>query len=327
MQLGLVLTGVAAGERTAPAQLKDALALAHAARDHGYSHFVVGQRFLGAPYRNLQPIPMLGRLAPETSTMRLVIGVLLLPLLHPVDVAEQLSTLDVIADGRLTVALGTGYRDEEFAAFGVERRSRTARMLECLELVERLWTGEPVDHEGRFFTLRRARIGIRPLQAPGPEVWLAAMTDQAIARAASSGRRAFVGPRASRAQVRHWLDVIRAAAGDRSRTAPLRRDVFVGASRAAALDRARTHVGARLADYRAAGMSRGLAGEDTASAGPEDQDAYLAERLVIGDAAECAETIRAYWALGASPLVLRVQWPGIAITESLRMIEELHRRL
>lgn len=259
--------------------------------------------------------------------MRLVIGVLILPLLHPVDVAEQLATLDLIAGGRLIVALGTGYREEEFAAFGVERRTRTARMLESLELVERLWSGESVDHDGRFFRLRGARIGVRPLQPRGPEVWLAAMTDQAVARAVTRWYRPFIGPRASRAQVRDWIDVVRAGTGDASQTVPLRRDVFVGASHTAAVQQARTHVGARLSEYRSAGMSRGLTGEDAASAGPDDQDAYLAERLVIGDAGDCAETIRGYWAIGASPLVLRVQWPGITIEQSLRMIDEIHSRL
>ena len=72
----------------------------------------------------LQPIPLLARLAAETGEMRLATCILLLPLLNPVDIAEQLATLDIISHGRLAIGVGLGYRDEEFDAFGVPRGER-----------------------------------------------------------------------------------------------------------------------------------------------------------------------------------------------------------
>src|SRR5262249_8915534 len=62
--------------------------------------------------------------------------------------------------------------------------TRVALVAETIEILERLWTGEPVDHDGRFYTLRGARLDPTPIQKPGPPVWLAAMGPAALAVAA-----------------------------------------------------------------------------------------------------------------------------------------------
>src|SRR5919206_427534 len=74
--------------------------------------------------------------------MSLGTGVLLLPLHAPVDVAEQVATLDVITGGRFIFGAGLGYRDVENAAFGIDPRARVGRMEEGIEVIERLWSGE-----------------------------------------------------------------------------------------------------------------------------------------------------------------------------------------
>ena len=69
----------------------------------------------------LQPMPVLARLAPENDALRLITGVILLPLLNPVDIAEQVVTLDHITNGRLILGLGLGYREKELEAVGSAR--------------------------------------------------------------------------------------------------------------------------------------------------------------------------------------------------------------
>src|ERR1700742_2774459 len=138
---------------TATEQLRQGIELARTAEEQGFDHLVVGQHFLGAPYRYLHAVPMIARLGAETSTIRIATGILLLSLLQPVEVAEELATLDVMTDGRLTCGFGLGYRDTEFEAFGIKRAERVGRQVEALEIIEALWTGEKVTHHGRYFHL------------------------------------------------------------------------------------------------------------------------------------------------------------------------------
>jgi len=154
------------------------------ARAVGFSSVWASQHYLSDPFTYFQPIPTLARIAAEARGMILGTGVLLLPLHHPVEIAEQLATLDVIADGRLIFGVGLGYRDVENQALGQDPRDRVARLVEGLEAVERLWSGEPVDYDGRHFKLRSARISMRPMQSPRPPIWLAANSDAGVRRAA-----------------------------------------------------------------------------------------------------------------------------------------------
>ena len=98
--------------------------------------------------------------------MRLGTGVLQLPLMHPVDVAEQIATLDNICRGRLDVGIGLGHTDDEFRAFSVDPKTRVARFEESLSVIERLWSEDEVTFEGRHFRLSRVRPTAHPFQQP-----------------------------------------------------------------------------------------------------------------------------------------------------------------
>src|SRR5262249_56210993 len=128
------------------------------ARAVGFSSVWASQHYLSDPFTYFQPIPTLARMAAEARGMSLGTGVILLPLQHPVDIAEQLATLDVISDGRVIFGAGLGYRDVENAAFGHDPKERVGRLVEGLELVERLWPGHPLPYHGPPFTLPPLRI-------------------------------------------------------------------------------------------------------------------------------------------------------------------------
>src|ERR671939_608785 len=90
----------------------------------------------------LYPSPLLGlaAIAARTQRVRLGTGVLLLPLYHPVAVAEEGAMVDLISGGRLTLGVGVGYAEEDFAAFGVSVKQRASRLEEGVSLLHRLWT-------------------------------------------------------------------------------------------------------------------------------------------------------------------------------------------
>ena len=110
----------------------------------GFDSVWASQHYLSAPFTYFQPLPVLGRVSAEAGRMTLGTGVLLLPLHHPLEIAEQIATLDVICGGRFIFGVGLGYRDAENEAVGQDPQERVGRLVEGLEVIERLWSGEPV---------------------------------------------------------------------------------------------------------------------------------------------------------------------------------------
>src|SRR6201997_5559346 len=160
MKFGLIISkqhppGVSMVER-----FREHVEQVRAARDAGFDLIVMGQHYLSTPFQEVQTLPSLARRAAEAGHMRIGATVLLLPLLNPVDVAEQVATLDVICEGRFVFGVGLGYRDQEYEAFGVTGKERVARLIESLELIRRLWSEDEVTHRGRFFNVTRARLAL-----------------------------------------------------------------------------------------------------------------------------------------------------------------------
>ena len=300
LRLGLLLSGGTESDGGGVAELS--VQLARAASEVDFAHLVCGQHFLTSPQTYLQPIPLLARLAPEVPNMQLVTGVLLLPLLHPVQLAEELATLDALSGGRLVVGVGQGYRDVEFDAFGVDRSERRSRQLEALEVIKELWSGRPVHHEGRHYSVHAEGPAMLPVQVPHPPIWYAASTGPSLRRAHRSGYVPYLGPQVSRRDIEQLLSL------DEGQTATvaLRRDLLVTdvVGEAAARD----CIAAHEARYSSWGY-----GHDGQATSPRDL-------YITGTAAECREQLAAYEAMGITDVVLRVTWPGLPAAASLAML-------
>ncbi|MGH7333386.1 MAG: LLM class flavin-dependent oxidoreductase [Candidatus Rokuibacteriota bacterium] len=145
----------------------------------------------------LYPTPLLSLAAIASRTRRLRLGtaVLVVPLYHPLQVAEEAAMVDVISGGRLILGVGVGYAPEEFAAFGIPLEERGSRMDEAVPLIQRLWS-EKVTHHGQHFRLTNATISPGPVQRPGPPIWFAGWAPPAIRRAGRLGEAWLGGPSA-----------------------------------------------------------------------------------------------------------------------------------
>ena len=152
---------------------------AEAARTAGlHSLFVGDHHIVSSTY--LQNTPVLGRLLAEWSGP--VFGALyLLPLIHPVLLAEQTATLASLHDGRFVLQCGLGSGERQFSGLGVTLRERLARFESSLAILRALWEGETVDSEGPW-SFTGARIAPTPPEPP--EVWVGALARPAIERAA-----------------------------------------------------------------------------------------------------------------------------------------------
>ena len=107
-------------------------------------------------YRLFNSFPFLSRIMVEAPNAKLVSGIVLLPLHKPLDIAEQLASVDVMSGGRLVFGSGIGYRDVEFKAFGTKAKDRGKRFEECLNAIKRLWTEDFVTMKGSHFELDEA---------------------------------------------------------------------------------------------------------------------------------------------------------------------------
>lgn len=160
--------------------------LTEQAADLGYDSVFMINHFMGN-LQTPQTISMVSKLIQHAGEMTVGTGILLLPLFHPIHIAEEFATLDHLAKGRLVLGVGAGYRDNEFRAFGLEKARRGGRMTEAIDLIRQLWAGDEVNFHGKHFTLEKEHIGIRPYQPGGPPIWVGAGAEKSVQRAARIG--------------------------------------------------------------------------------------------------------------------------------------------
>lgn len=137
----------------------------------------------------LEAFSLLTFAAARTTRVRLATAVAVAPLRHPVLLAKVTATLDVLSRGRLELGIAAGWHAEEMTALGAEFEARGAITDETLELLHRLWGGEPVTHHGRFTSLDGAVSQPCPAQQPAPPVWIGGHAPAALRRAARWGGR------------------------------------------------------------------------------------------------------------------------------------------
>ena len=241
------------------------------------SLFVGDQHVSPTPY--YQNTQMLGRLLAEWGDAPA--GCLfLLPLWHPVLVAEQIGTLAAIARGPFIMQCGLGWGEARFAAMGANIKTRPSAFEEALDIVRRLLAGETVSSFRRF-RVAEASLALRP--AEPVEVWIGASAPPAIGRAARLAEGWIASPSLTRAEARAQADFYRercAAYGKEPHAVVLRRDIYVGQSSSEAqtlLQQA---------------LNRGYRG-------------MPAEALIAGSVDEVAEQFRSFGEIGYTDILVR----------------------
>lgn len=195
------------------------------------SLFVGDHHVTASPY--YQNTPMLGRLLAEWHD-KPAGALYLLPLWHPVLLAEQIATLAAIAPGRFIMQGGLGWEPHQSAGMGVDIKQRAAMFEASLEVMQRLWAGETVS-ENRFWNIQDAHIA--PLPAQNIEVWVGSGAPAALHRTARMAEGWLASPGLDKATAAQQLSQYLQACAEfdrKPRAIAIRRDIFIADNRAEA---------------------------------------------------------------------------------------------
>jgi probable F420-dependent oxidoreductase len=273
----------------------------------------------------LYPTPLIGlaAIASRTRRLRLGTGVLLLPLYHPLAVAEEGAMVDVISGGRLILGLGAGYAPEEFSAFGISIKERGRRLEESAALLNRLWTEEHVSHEGRYYRVINVTLGPRPVQQPRPPIWFAGWVEPAIRRAARLGDAWLGGPSARLDELAACVRIFQEAWQEAARATSspdiaLMRYVFVADS----LEQAYVTVGDATLRIFETTYFRWPHPVVKRPPGTLTVQELAKDRFILGSPAQCIEQIERFrQQLGLTHLICRLSFPGVPREASAASVE------
>jgi probable F420-dependent oxidoreductase len=158
----------------------------------GFERIAMGEHVMdGNPPRPTHlALPMAAAAAGSTRHLRVMTGIVIAPLYHPVLLAKLVTTVDVASNGRLDFGIGiSGQRETrvEFDAVGIPVQTRGRRTNEMLAVMKRLWTEAHVTHHGDFFDFEDVTLVPQPVQQPYPPIWVAGRSEAAMRRAAVLG--------------------------------------------------------------------------------------------------------------------------------------------
>ena len=241
----------------------------------------------------LDPLMQLAQAAALSERLKIGTAVYLLPLRHPSPVAKQVATLDTISNGRVIFGVGVGGEFPlEFALCGVPVEERGARLSEGIRVLRKLWSGEAVANDGRFYPFPEVAIQPPPAQPGGPPIWCGGRADPALRRAGqlADGWMSYV---VDPERYRRSLETIAAAAADAGRT----------------LDRFGTShlLFVRLDKDRESALA--FAAEFLSVRYAMDFSRAAERYCALGTAAEVAEAIRAFHTAGMRHLVVNTLAP------------------
>ena len=327
MQFWIMMRGQFPAEDAVADRFQEMLEQARMAERLGYHSITKGAHYSTHPLQDLQQVPFLCRIAAEAPSLRLNTGVLLLPLHKPLDVAEQLVTLDIITSGKAIFGCGVGYRDIEFKAFGTSRASAAA--VRGKPYGDQTTMDRRESHDERI----SLRIGRRFMFCaahtdPHPPIWIGAAADVAIKRAARMGSCWYVGPNDRLDLIAEQLETYKRALDEAGRPFPdefpLRREVFVAPTREEAYRLAEGPVMTKYKAYHSWGL-----GQARVSAGEQDElgqpfEELLKDRFFIGSPDDVAEQIIKFnKRLGINHIVMSMHWPGLEVARSIETMQLL----
>lgn len=170
--------------------LGELISLSQQAEESGFYRVGVSDHQIASHVRTYDPIVCMTAIANATNRVRIAAQVMVLPLRHPLQVAQALTSIDILSNGRAELGVGVGGEwSSEFEFMGVDLHTRGKRTDEALMVIRSLWENQKVDFVGRHFQIEGLESANRPIQFPGPTIVVGGRSDKALERAAKFGDR------------------------------------------------------------------------------------------------------------------------------------------
>lgn len=167
--------------------------LAQAAETLGFRSVWLAEHHFSTYGYLSRPAQLATYVAAKTTRLRVGTAVIVVPLHHPLVIAEEIATLDLLSGGRLDVGLGRGYQHYEFERFGLELENGRARWEESVDVILRAFGGRPFSYEGKFFKIPETSVFPQPLQQPRPPIWITAQSPESVEAAVRRGFNVLTG--------------------------------------------------------------------------------------------------------------------------------------
>ncbi|HEU4370171.1 MAG TPA: LLM class flavin-dependent oxidoreductase [Methylomirabilota bacterium] len=280
MHFGVFVEEMRQGASQAAA-FRDVFALADRAEAWGADCVWLGEIHF-TPTRSVisASLQVASSIASRTRRLRVGTAVQVLPLNHPLRIAEEVATVDHISEGRFEFGIGRSGVVRTYDVYGVPYAESRARFREALEIIRQGWKGEPFSYKGEFYRVQNATVVPRPFQVPHPPIRMATTSDETFPAAGRLGLPIFIGLRTTeisdlQQQLTPYRQAWRDAGHPGQPSVYLRIPVYVSTTERGAAEEPRESLTAFFA--RQTELARAAVGR--AGAGPADRRRLQAERM------------------------------------------------
>jgi luciferase family oxidoreductase group 1 len=193
MNFGTFLLMQSPSARPAPEIFARGVEMAQAAEALGFRNVWLAEHHFSTYGYLSRPAQLATYIAARTTRLRVGTAVIVVPLHHPLVIAEEIATLDLLAGGRVDVGLGRGYQHYEFERFGLELESGRQRWEESVDIILKALEGRPFTYDGKLFKIPETTIFPTPLQQPRPPIWITAQSPDSVENAVRRGFNVLTG--------------------------------------------------------------------------------------------------------------------------------------
>jgi alkanesulfonate monooxygenase SsuD/methylene tetrahydromethanopterin reductase-like flavin-dependent oxidoreductase (luciferase family) len=170
-----------------------ALELAVASESLGFGSIWLAEHHFSTYGYLARPLQLATYIAARTTRLRVGTAVIVVPLHHPLIVAEEIATLDLLAGGRADIGLGRGYQQYEFARLGLELDTARQRWEESVDIIIRALAGKPFSYDGSLYQIPETTVFPQPVQQPHPPIWVTAQSPESVAATVRRGFNLMTG--------------------------------------------------------------------------------------------------------------------------------------
>jgi alkanesulfonate monooxygenase SsuD/methylene tetrahydromethanopterin reductase-like flavin-dependent oxidoreductase (luciferase family) len=193
MDIGTFLLMQSPSARSSQEIYSRGIELAEAAETLGYRNVWLGEHHFSTYGYLSRPLQLASYIAAKTTRLRVGTAVIVVPLHHPLLIAEEIAMLDLLSEGRCDIGLGRGYQRYEFERFGLQLDTDGKRWNESIDILLKAFEGKPFSYEGNLFKIPETSVFPRTLQKPHPPIWITAQSPYSLEAAVRRGFNVLTG--------------------------------------------------------------------------------------------------------------------------------------